>query len=275
MVVVDPDLNFLFYSSQKGFTIDPEPTEAELKAFYGTFGRVLALRHRREGAGNKRNDGPFKGSIFVEFETPEIAQKVVEEATTYNEMELTNMIKGDYVEMKRVEKYSDAEYNFSHIAHRHLVEYSNGQEHSFKEIKELVKTVANVGRLEPLETKGTGVLEIFKTTPEEFLAKLKDQKLENINFCLVSAAARTHFNKIQKEAAKNGRGNGRGGGRGGRGNGRGGRGSGGRGRGGRHGDNNNQDGRKRGNDNPNNEEINKRARTIVEVKASAITAPTK
>ncbi|KAK4509859.1 uncharacterized protein ATC70_007163 [Mucor velutinosus] len=256
----------------KGFTVDPEPTEAELKEFYSKYGRILSLRHRREGNGNKRHEGAFKGSIFVEFETPEIAQKVVEEAIEYNGQELLNMIKADYVEMKRVEKYSDAEFNVSRITHRHLVEYSNAEEYGFKEIKELVKSVANVGRLEPLENKkGCGVLELFKTTPEEFLAKLPDQKLENINFCLVSAAARSYFNKIQKEAAKNGRGNGRNGGRGGRGGGRGGRG-GARGGGARDG---NKDGRKRGNDNPNNQEINnKRARTIVEVKSSAITAPT-
>lgn len=180
------------------------------------------------------------------------------------------MIKYDYVEMKKNEKYQGLDYEISKFNHRHLVEYSNGQAHRYKEIKELVKKVhPNMGRLEPLKTEGTGVIELFKTTPEEFLAKLENQKIQDVNFFLVSSAARSHFNKIQKEAqnqaAKHG-----GGGRGVRG-GRGGRG----GRDGHHG------GERRKRDNNDSKDANKteisnkRARpnnggpAVVEVKSSS------
>ncbi|KAI7905668.1 SNF2 family N-terminal domain-containing protein [Cokeromyces recurvatus] len=233
----------------KGFnTEEDQPSEAELKEFYGKFGRVLSVRLRREG--NNNRTGKFKGSIFVEFELPEIAQKVVEEATEYKSLPLLTMIKADYVEMKKQEKFGGAEYEglANKFTHRHLIEYSNGQDYGYKDIKELVKTVApNVGRLEPLDKKGCGVIELYKMSPEEFLEKLTDHKIESINFFLASSTARAHFNKIQKEALKHGH-NGRG----------------------RHNDKNNNDDKKRKNDNTSAEENNKRARTIIEVATASV-----
>lgn len=244
----------------KGFSVEEEPTEAELKEFYSKYGRVVSLRLRREG--QKNRDGAFKGSIFVEFESPEIAETVVNEATEYKsaEVPLMNMIKADYVEMKRVEKYSGMEYEIARSNHRHLIEYNiNGQDIRYKDVKDLVKKVhSSIGRLEPLKVEGTGVIELFRTTPEEFLAKLDNQTIEGVNFFLVSAEARSHFNKVQKEnKSARGRGGARGGGRGGRGGG---------GRGGRGG----RDfrGGKRGNDANATEIGNKRARVAEEVKPS-------
>lgn len=210
---------------------------------------MLSVRYRREG---NHKEGQFKGSIFVEFETPEIAQQVVNEATEFKDLTLLTMIKADYVEMKRQEKYQNEEFTVTNMTHRHLVEYSNANEHSYTEIKDLIKTVhPTIGRLEPIDKKGNGVVELFKITPEEFLAKLDNQMIEDIKFSLATAEARSRFNKIQKES-HNGRG-----GRGGRGGGRG-------GRGGKRGGGKKReggDGRKRGNDNANNVEIsNKRAR---------------
>ncbi|CEG75136.1 hypothetical protein RMATCC62417_10235 [Rhizopus microsporus] len=194
----------------KGFSVDKEPSEKDLKEFYGKFGRVLSLKFRREG--DKKYEGKFKGSIFVEFENQEIAERAVAEATEYDGKELLTMIKGDYVDMKKREKYQGQEFEFKEMKkrHRYLVEYKNAKDTQFSDIKQIVKAITPVGRVEKLKEAGSGVLEIFETTPEEFLSKLGEQNAEGIQFMLCSAEARKHFlecqDKVKHRHDKGGRG---------------------------------------------------------------------
>lgn len=190
--------------------MDKEPSEKDLKEFYGKFGRVLSLKFRREG--DKKYEGKFKGSIFVEFESQEIAERVVAEATEYDGKELLTMIKGDYVDMKKREKYQDQEFEFKETKkrHRYLIEYKNAKDTQFSDIKQIVKAITPVGRVEKLKEAGSGVLEIFEITPEEFLSKLGEQNAEGIQFMLCSAEARKHFlecqDKVKHRHGKGGRG---------------------------------------------------------------------
>jgi lupus La protein len=83
----------------KGFGEETPTTQFDIEAWLEQFGRVDRVKLRREGSHNK---GPFKGSIFVEFNTEEIAKEFVarDPAPTWNGQELKIMLKTDYVTEK-------------------------------------------------------------------------------------------------------------------------------------------------------------------------------
>lgn len=83
----------------KGFGEETPTTQFDIEAWLEQFGRVDRVKLRREGSHNK---GPFKGSIFVEFNTEEIAKEFVarDPAPTWNGQELKIMLKSDYVAEK-------------------------------------------------------------------------------------------------------------------------------------------------------------------------------
>ncbi|KAI8992401.1 hypothetical protein BDB01DRAFT_778353 [Pilobolus umbonatus] len=251
----------------KGFSTTETPSMADLKEFFGKYGRVVNVRMRRDGP-NK--DSPFKGSVFVEYETPEIAKTAEEEIKEYNGEPLETMNKQAYVDMKAKTKYADATWEPTRLTIEYFIEYAGATDMSFTDIKTAIAEITPVGRLEELSEKGTGIIQLLEIPPEEFMSKLEDNKLGNLTFRLASAEAKGEFNRLRREKKdqrnKGGRGRG---GRGGRG--RGGRGRDGRGgRGGRGDHGRGDDSRKRGNDNANNVEIsNKRTRSVVEVKTAS------
>ncbi|KAK1834340.1 La protein [Podospora conica] len=83
----------------KGFGEETPTTQFDIEAWLEKFGRVDRVKLRREGSHNK---GPFKGSVFVEFHTEEIAKEFVarDPAPTWNGQEMKIMLKADYVAEK-------------------------------------------------------------------------------------------------------------------------------------------------------------------------------
>ncbi|EPY50933.1 La protein [Schizosaccharomyces cryophilus OY26] len=90
----------------KGFGEEQEDTQFVLERYFEKEGGELAsLRLRRD------DDNKFKGSVFVEFKTPEIAkgflEKVKGSPLKFNENELTIMSKKEYVDMKAEQHRND------------------------------------------------------------------------------------------------------------------------------------------------------------------------
>lgn len=81
----------------------------------------------------------FKGSVFVEFESNEVAESVAaKEDLKFDDKPLELMMKQAYVDMKAEEKYSGQEWKghenpIKYV--KHLVEYEGAKGMSFKEIK--------------------------------------------------------------------------------------------------------------------------------------------
>lgn len=206
--------------------------------------------------------------MFIEYESPEIAQVAVETIKEYPGITepLLVMNKQEYIDMKSKEKFGNAAWDTEFSEVKNFIEYYNAEQLNFKEIKELVAAVTPIGRLEEVGGRGSGVIQLNEITPEEFLEKLVDNKIQDVCFRLASDDARREFIKIQKNFRQQ-RQQSKRGGRGGRGGrGRGGRGGRGNGRGGGF------RGEKRANDNPSSEFDPKRPRPVrgsgIEVKAS-------
>lgn len=175
---------------------------------FAQFGRVLRLKMRMD------DDKKFKGSVFVEFETNEIAEKVAtKEDLKFGDSPLQLMMKQAYIDMKAQEKYSGQEWqgrDHSNKSLKHLVEYEGAKDKSFKEIKvkffslqkslgkleslneiynffsfqELVRTKVEVYCVEPLEGEGRGVVQLANMSAEAFLNSLEDNKLGDLTFRL-------------------------------------------------------------------------------------------
>ncbi|KAI8941778.1 hypothetical protein NX059_002981 [Plenodomus lindquistii] len=83
----------------KGFGDGEEAGQIALEQFFRPYGSVM-VRKRRE------DDGTWKGSVFVEFDTEESQQQflALDPKPKFNDNELTIMGKKEYVEMKCKEK---------------------------------------------------------------------------------------------------------------------------------------------------------------------------
>ncbi|EIM23740.1 hypothetical protein WALSEDRAFT_42953 [Wallemia mellicola CBS 633.66] len=85
----------------KGFPDESENTQVELEKYFAAFGKINAVRLRRD---EKKK---FKNSVFVEFDNVDDAKRFLElpqEQRKYGETELLTMSKEAYVEMKCKEK---------------------------------------------------------------------------------------------------------------------------------------------------------------------------
>ncbi|KAL2315143.1 La protein [Schizosaccharomyces pombe] len=83
----------------KGFGDEKDDTQIALEKFFEeNAGPISAVRMRRD------DDKKFKGSVFVEFKEPDVANKFLEKVKTaplkWGEDELTIMSKKEYVDMK-------------------------------------------------------------------------------------------------------------------------------------------------------------------------------
>lgn len=80
----------------------PFPEDATIESlteFFSKYGEVLSVRLRKVPQNKK-----FKGSIFVEFATPEVAQKVLETDISFNDQKLTLLFKEKFEEEKKEEE---------------------------------------------------------------------------------------------------------------------------------------------------------------------------
>ncbi|CAO3649994.1 unnamed protein product [Cunninghamella echinulata] len=76
----------------------------DIQEFFEQFGTVLCVRMRKE----QKPKGEFKGSVFVEFSTPEEAEKVAAMDLEYKGKKLELLTKKAYVE-KKAEQYKGKE----------------------------------------------------------------------------------------------------------------------------------------------------------------------
>ena len=83
-------------STSKGFGQEVPSTQFDIEAFFAPFGPTNAVRLRRT------EDKLFKSSVFVEFETEEIAKKFIETdpKPQFNGKELQIMSKKEYCDKK-------------------------------------------------------------------------------------------------------------------------------------------------------------------------------
>ncbi|KAI9278599.1 hypothetical protein BDA99DRAFT_567293 [Phascolomyces articulosus] len=168
----------------KGFPENPEPSRKELTGLFAPFGRVMHIKYRRDDAKK------FKGSVFIEFESEEVAQKVVTQNPSFKGKELLVMLKCEYIEMKAKEKYADQTFEHSDIVSSATayLEYEGAGDMRVEAIKDLIKeklgvTVVHVYRKKEKEKRGNGVVQLNGIYVEDFLAKLSDDnKLEELTF---------------------------------------------------------------------------------------------
>ena len=80
----------------KGFPEESERTQLDLEEFFEAYGPIQAVRLRRH------DDGLFKGSVFVEFETEDLQKAFLEldPKPTFDDKELKIMSKSEYVDNK-------------------------------------------------------------------------------------------------------------------------------------------------------------------------------
>ncbi|CAO3634308.1 unnamed protein product [Cunninghamella blakesleeana] len=222
----------------KGFPTDKEPEKEELIKLFEPYGRVIHIKFRRE------EDKSFKGSIFLEYETSEMAEKAVAATINFKEEELMIMKKQDYIDMKSKEKFNgETNWNFDRPEQdrKYFLEFEGSEDLDTTKLKELFqKNQLKFGRFERLPEKGCGIVRILDDkNPDDYLKELETMDLSPLTFRLATDSARKHFwDVIEKRKQKmNSRG-----GRGGRGRG---------GRGGFHKRGSSGNNRKRGNDDNN------------------------
>ncbi|CAG8471832.1 11261_t:CDS:2 [Paraglomus occultum] len=85
----------------KGFSTDACPDVKEITTFFEKYGKVKSVKLRKD------ENGKFKGSVFVEFQTTDEARKVSAMQLSYQDQPLTMMLKFDYCENKCIEKGID------------------------------------------------------------------------------------------------------------------------------------------------------------------------
>ncbi|KAF2768286.1 winged helix DNA-binding domain-containing protein, partial [Teratosphaeria nubilosa] len=80
----------------KGFGEETKTTHLDIEQFFAPYGPISSVRLRR------KDDGEFKGSVFVEFETEELQKQFVELDTKpqWNGKDLEIMGKQEYVDVK-------------------------------------------------------------------------------------------------------------------------------------------------------------------------------
>lgn len=80
----------------KGFPDESERTQLDLEEFFEAYGPIQAVRLRRH------EDGLFKGSVFVEFESEDLQKAFLEldPKPTFDDKELKIMSKSEYVDSK-------------------------------------------------------------------------------------------------------------------------------------------------------------------------------
>ncbi|KAK5660337.1 hypothetical protein OQA88_12878 [Cercophora sp. LCS_1] len=80
----------------KGFGEETDTLQVDIEAWAAKYGEVDRIKLRRE------DDGKFKGSVFIEFHNPELAEKFValDPAPKFQDKELVIMTKTAYTEMK-------------------------------------------------------------------------------------------------------------------------------------------------------------------------------
>lgn len=94
----------------KGFPAETETLQQEMEKFFGQFGRINAVRMRRE---DKKPPKAFKGSVFVEFALLDEMNaflekaKAEEGAVKFGDHPLLVMSKDEYCQMKMKEKGID------------------------------------------------------------------------------------------------------------------------------------------------------------------------
>lgn len=90
----DPTLPRSIYAK-----VFPEDATLEtVRDFFSKYGEVLSVRLRR---GENRK---FKGSVFVEFATEDLAKEVAQKDLSFNDQKLTLMTRAQYYEQKKNEK---------------------------------------------------------------------------------------------------------------------------------------------------------------------------
>ncbi|KAF7726731.1 hypothetical protein EC973_008505 [Apophysomyces ossiformis] len=203
----------------KGFDTDEQ--KDPIRDYFQSFGRVVSVKMRFD------DNKAFKGSVFVEFETAEIAEKARSANMEYKSKPLLVMGKQEYIDMKSKEKFDGQEWAPLNDGRRqaYVIEFSGAEDMTITEIKALIAQKAKIGSVELIpEEKGRGVIQLLETIPEKFMESLEDNKLDPLTFRLADENARRLFFRQQKEGRErrngsrgNGRGRGRGRGRGGKG----------------------------------------------------------
>ncbi|CAG8609767.1 8950_t:CDS:2 [Paraglomus brasilianum] len=84
----------------KGFSTET-PDVKEITAFFEKYGKVKSVKLRKD------ENGKFKGSVFVEFQTTDEARKACAMQLSYEDQPLAMMLKFDYCENKCIEKGID------------------------------------------------------------------------------------------------------------------------------------------------------------------------
>jgi lupus La protein len=104
----------------KGFGEETPTTQFDIENWAGKFGKIDRVKLRREGAYQR---GPFKGSVFVEFQTEEIAKAFValDPAPTWEGKGLKIMMKADYIDEKNT-AIAKGEIEPSKVPHRSFFE---------------------------------------------------------------------------------------------------------------------------------------------------------
>ncbi|ORX47007.1 hypothetical protein DM01DRAFT_1339315 [Hesseltinella vesiculosa] len=197
----------------KGFATTPEPDRKDVAKLFEPFGRVLKTKFRRDDEKN------FKGSIFVEFENPEVAAAAVASNVTFKDEPLTLMIKDEYVTMKSIEKFNGEEFSQSNLdddntKRLYFVEYTGAEELDFSKLRELFteynkgKDKEYLGRFEKAREAGCGVVQLRDGTPDQFFATLEDNKLGPLTFRLASVDGIEQFRaqiRKRRSHSQNGR----------------------------------------------------------------------
>ncbi|KAI9310909.1 hypothetical protein BX666DRAFT_2032400 [Dichotomocladium elegans] len=174
----------------KGFPVSPEsPSRQALIKYFKEFGRVLMLKMRTD---EQRN---FKGSVFVEYESPEVAKEVIVKQLEYEGKELEVMSKQEYIDMKAREKFQGVAFKTPDMDRpqrcTYVIQFEGAGDMLYKDIKELVSKKAKIGHLQGIGREGAGAIELRDQTPEQFLESLgEDHKIGDIVFMLADVDAR-------------------------------------------------------------------------------------
>ncbi|KAG0173131.1 hypothetical protein DFQ28_011580 [Apophysomyces sp. BC1034] len=163
----------------KGF--DPEEQKDPIREYFQKFGRVVSLKMRFD------DNKAFKGSVFVEYESPEVVDEIRSQKHEFKEKELLLMGKQEYIDMKAKEKFEGVEWTPLNDGRRqaYVIEFSGAEDMTITDIKKTISQKVKIGSVELLpEQKGCGVVQLLETLPEKFLESLEDKKIDHLTFRL-------------------------------------------------------------------------------------------